>query len=128
MNKKDTYSFTREFDAIVNLSNKRMQIVKPYYYNEYYNNTETLECESVPAVEILMPEDRFYNLVEEVNQKRSDNVHWMTYKQYQNVYGTDWPYRFNSMIERTRQEERLRNSNPALKKAWDHYQLLLEMS
>jgi hypothetical protein len=128
MNKNHVHCFEREFEATVTQStNRRMQIIEPYTLDYKYPGI-TLQTKSVPAVEIVMPEDQFYNLLEEVDKKSDENIHWLTYKQYQNIYGTEWPYRFSDMMTREALEEKLRNSNAALKKAWDYYQLLLKMS
>jgi hypothetical protein len=128
MNKNHVHCFEREFEAKVSQStNRRMQIIEPYTIEYTYSNA-TLRTKEVPAVEIVMPKDQFYNLLEKVDEKSDENIHWLTYKQYQNIYGTEWPYRFSDMMTREAQEEKLRNSNAALKKAWEHYQLLLKIS
>jgi hypothetical protein len=122
------HRFEREFEATVTqTTNRRIQKIEPYTHDYKYPSI-TLQTKSVPAVEIVMPEDQFYNLLEEVDKKSYENIHWLTYKQYQNIYGTEWPYRFSDMMTREAQEEKLRNSNAALRKAWDYYQLLLKMS
>ncbi len=122
------HRFEREFEATVTQNtNRRIQKIEPYSL-DYNYPVRTLQTKSVPAVEIVMPEDQFYNLLKEVDEKSDENIHWITYNQYRRIYGSEWPHQFSDMMTRKTQEEKLRNSNAALKKAWDYYQLLLKMS
>lgn len=131
MNKNSIQHFEKEFQAKVTFDQRKMHVIPPINidFNNFNRcNNATYEIKTVSAVEILIPDDRFYELIKELDKISEDNLHWITYNQYRNTYGSDWPYRFSDMLNRQKQEEKLRDSNAALKKAWEHYQLLLKMS
>lgn len=71
------------------------------------------ELEREPMVEIYMPQDNFRDLVEKDRWagKLSQEVHY--YKQ-----------RYLEEIE----DDKIRHRNPAVRKAWEQYRMLLELA
>lgn len=109
--------FLRKYESSAELSTRKLYARRvPVRYDEWINNggpipfEQTVERE--PMVEIHMPKHRFQDLIEREDRIDSDQNELRRYKEImQDMY----------------QEERIRNNNPALKKAWENYQLLLRL-
>ena len=63
-------------------------------------------------VEMYIPQHRFQDLVE--RERMVDDIN-------------DQNRRYRQVLDQLDEDARIRNSNPALKKAWDNYQLLLNL-
>lgn len=74
---------------------------------------DTVHYQTIPIIEIDIPEDSFERMLELDSKFRS-------------VRGFD-PRWFEQMIDRERLEAAIRQSNPAVKKAYENYSMLLNL-
>lgn len=114
----ETEAFLKRFEAQAELSTrKRYYKSKPYKPRDfdYYSRTamETLQAEVEPMVEVNIPQHRFTELVEQERYKR--------YLEERADYDA-------RIVEMLRQDERVRDRNPTVQKAYQKYLMLLEMA
>lgn len=128
MNSNDVYYFERRYNARVKLSQTTIQNPVPVTWQDMaIPDYHSMSCttETTPAVEIVMTEDSFKELL-----KLSDECNNREYKQYQYMtsrMGQNWLNNMLNQQDRNQQEYRLRSQNPALQKAWEQYQLMLKL-
>jgi hypothetical protein len=114
----ETEAFLKRFEAQAELSTrKRYYKRKPYnpLDFDYYSKTamQTLQAEVEPMVEVNIPQHRFTELVEKERYKR--------YLEERADYDA-------RIVEMLRQDERVRDRNPTVQKAYQKYLMLLEMA
>jgi hypothetical protein len=119
MNKLKNYRAT--------IKESMMSVVKerePLRYWDYTEDASFFQTETVAAVQITMPITDYEILLEEI--QHIENI--------KNYYGNSIQQITSMILELSNlqlkllHEEKLRNSNETLKKAYDHYQLLLNLS
>lgn len=97
------------------------------YKEDYYNKAEYLinEVNEVDAVEITMPEVEFERLIDEHEQlKNLKNLSGLdSVEVIMNDYGLLKNQYFTNL-----NEKRIRDSNESVKKAYEHYQMLLNLA
>ena len=130
--KERIYKFERTFNAKIKPHTMRMPIGSPVpNWNRWYDNNDVFNTKfvvnDVPAVEITMPEECFETILEKVDETSPENREWQEYNYINKKLGSGWVYRLLDLDEQHRHEALLQLSNPALKKAWDQYQLLLKL-
>lgn len=127
--RNEVLKFERTFNAKIKTHWMRMPIVSPV--DKWYDNNPVFEdkffVKDVPAVEITMPEECFETILEKVNETSPENREWQEYNYINKKLGPGWVYRLVELDEQQRRESRLQQTNPALKKAWDQYQLMLKL-
>ena len=108
-----TEKFLKEYRAEVQFSSKRQYYrMEPPDFNYNYSATESYRADvrSEPQMELTMPEPHFRNLVEthsDSHRLRDENR------------------RLQSLEYRLHAEAAQRRQYPAVQKAWERYQLLL---
>ena len=110
--------FLKKYQAEAGLSkNKVYARRKPIRYQDWLSEDAGIpfhqEIEREPLVEIYMPQDQFRDLVE--------RDRW-----YGQLEGEPRYYKERYMQEV--EDDKVRHRNPAVKKAWDQYKMLLELS
>lgn len=107
-------AFLKKYQAQAELSKHkvcaRMPKLRDY---DPYSGTSTIDYEREPAVEINMPQDRFRDLVE--------RDRWVGQMEAEARY---YKERYMQEVE----EDKIRHRNPTVKKAWEQYQMLLELA
>lgn len=130
MNQKDIYNFERKFGAKVRPSQTKM--VSPYRqfpsFDSNINYEAYIQTEVVPAVEITMPQREFSGMLDILDERNESNREWSTFTHLNRMQGEGWIQRSMDINSREYQEAKMREQNPALKTAWEHYQLLLALS
>jgi hypothetical protein len=126
---EEVYRFEKKFNARVRPSN--MRTAEPLYYNlldriddQDYSKT-TFNTRVVPAVDITMSEDCFEDLLDAV--EFMDSAEWRHQEYMRSKMGSNWLNKLLSIQDRNIREEYLRDSNPAVQKAWEQYQMLLKL-
>lgn len=102
----------------------RRQEFSPWRIQDYYNTSAGQQAifqniTEVPVVAITLPEDRLGALIE--HEKRVTDM-----IERKPMYPTKYSI-LEHIIQEHEEECRLRYTNPALKKAWENYQMLLRM-
>ncbi len=114
---EETNQFLKKYQAEASLSkNKLYARPKPIRYQDWLIDGGIpfdQEIEREPLVEIYMPQDQFRDLVE--------RDRW-----YGQLEGESRYYKERYMQEV--EDDKVRHRNPAVKKAWDQYKMLLELS
>jgi hypothetical protein len=107
--------FLKKYESRAGLSSRELYYKRqPLRYTDWIANgshipfDQTVEKE--PMVEMYIPQHRFQDLVE--RERMVDEIN-------------DQNRRYRQLLDQLDEDARIRNSNPALKKAWDNYQLLL---
>lgn len=110
--------FLKKHEATGELSNRRVyQRLQPVRYRDWLAEgspmpfDQTVERE--PMVEINMPQHRFRQLVE--------REQWYSRLEQESDY-------YKGIVEQYREDERVRDRNPAVAKAWRNYITLLELA
>jgi hypothetical protein len=114
--------FCHKYQAEARPSARRWNRAKPVPYSVFesqgMNAFETREYETIPMVEITMPEDRFRALLE--------HDHWLANAGlHDNGHFTNNVMRVANMVVEHERECRIRQENPAVQKAWEQYQIML---
>lgn len=117
---KEIDRFCRNYEAEVKADPRpHMRYPKTNYW-EFPNRADVMkisyETYTVPRIQISMPEDRFRVLLE--MEERIDKM------MDDSKYERDW---ILTMMEKERKESIIRQTNPAVKKAYENYSLLLNM-
>lgn len=127
MHDKSVEEFCKRYEARIVRTGQYYRRAEPspwripgYYETSTIKNVDFLNITEVPITSITLPEDRLGALVEH-EQRVSDFVepfHRGHVGKYQHI---------EAHIAEQEIECRLRHTNPALKKAWDNYQMLLRI-
>ena len=125
-NTATTEEFCRRYEARVERTGQRYRRAEPSPWRiSDYRETSSIADESflhfveVPLVAITLPEDRLGALIEH-ERRVTDMID--TKSQFHSRYSV-----LDHIIREHEEESRLRSTNPALKKAWENYQLLLRI-
>lgn len=110
--------FLKRYDASAGLSRHKMYARRiPVRYNDWLKDGGPIpfeqNIEREPMVEMYIPQDRFRDLVEKERWvgKVEQEAHYYKKRYMQEV-----------------EDDKVRSRNPAVKKAWEHYQMLLELA
>lgn len=111
-------AFLKKYQAQAELSKHKVYGKMPYYHhNRIYDcdpySPNTIDFKKEPAVEINMPQDKFRDLVE------ADR--WVGQMEAEARY---YKERYMQEVE----DDKIRHRNPTVKKAWEQYQMLLELA
>ncbi len=115
---KEVDSFLKRYEAQAGLSkHKQYYRRKPVSYRDWATDGSNIpfhqEVDREPMVEMYIPTHRFQELVEKEQ--------W--YKRLEEE--TDY---YKKIVNQYREDERVRDKNPALQKAWRNYLTLLELA
>lgn len=107
-------AFLKKYQAQAELSKHKVCARMPKLRDcDPYSGTTTIDYEREPAVEINMPQDRFRDLVE--------RDRWVGQMEAEARY---YKERYMQEVE----DDKIRHRNPTVKKAWEQYQMLLELA
>jgi hypothetical protein len=115
----EVHRFCKHYEAQVELtSNKLYAKRRPIHYQDWISDGSgsipfDLKVEREPMVQIHMPQDEFKNLVEKER--------WYGRLEQEADY-------YKRIVEQYRNDERVRDSNPSVQKAWEKYLMLLELA
>lgn len=125
-NNTTTEEFCRRYEARVERTGRYHRRAEPSPWRiSDYRETSSIADErflhfvEVPLVAITLPEDRLGALIEH-ERRVTDMI------ERKPMYPTKYSV-LDHIIREHEEECRLRSTNPALKKAWDNYQLLLRI-
>jgi hypothetical protein len=125
-NNTTTEEFCRRYEARVERTGRYHRRAEPSPWKiSDYRETSSIADErflhfvEVPLVAITLPEDRLGALIEH-ERRVTDMI------ERKPMYPTKYSV-LDHIIREHEEECRLRSTNPALKKAWDNYQLLLRI-
>lgn len=114
---REINSFLRHYEASAGLGHKRYYRRQPVRYQDWLADGANIpfhqDVETEPMVEINIPQHQFRRLVEreaEFQDLIRGNEH------------------ANRVLQQHRADERVRDNNPAVAKAWRNYLALLELS
>lgn len=110
--------FLKKHEASAELSRKKLYYKRiPIKYHDWLKDGSNvpfdLNVEREPCVEINIPQHQFQSLVE--REKLYDHLE-QEVSYYKNI------------VNQYRADERVRDNNPAVKKAWMNYLMLLELA
>lgn len=122
--KDETNKFCRRYEAQVSNSPQHWRRSKPIPYSVFqeqgFESFAQLDYETVPMVDITMPEDRFRALLE--------HDEWVNTAGLQNNnYFNNSVSRVSWLVAEHERECRIRQSNPAVQAAYEKYQTLLKL-
>lgn len=112
-------AFLKKYHAQAELSKHKMFAKMPKFHlgrmQDYdpYSATTTIDFQQEPMVEVNIPQDKFRDLVE--------RERWIGRLEGESEY---YRKRYMQEIE----DDKIRHRNPAVMKAWQQYQMLLELS
>ena len=125
-NNTTTEEFCRRYEARLERTGRYHRRAEPSPWRiSDYRETSSIADErflhfvEVPLVAITLPEDRLGALIEH-ERRVTDMI------ERKPMYPTKYSV-LDHIIQEHEEECRLRSTNPALKKAWDNYQLLLRI-
>ena len=122
-NTTTTEEFCRRYEARVERTGRyyRRAEPSPWRVNDYrvVKQADFMHITEVPMVSITLPEDRLGALIEH-ERRISDMLNPVPYRSHKHQ-------QIEAIIAEHEEECRLRYTNPALKKAWENYQLLLRI-
>ena len=123
---KSFEKFCRHYEARVERTGQchRRAEPSPWRISDYRETSSIaddrfLHFVEIPLVAITLPEDRLGALIEH-ERRVTDMID--TKSQFHSRYSV-----LDHIIREHEEESRLRSTNPALKKAWENYQLLLRI-
>ena len=127
MNNSKIYRFEERFSAHTRPSNARIakSTSIPYLLDDIEINDARFRTGKVPGVEILMSEQSFLELLEVTDFLDSEE-----YRHFQYMNSHMGPTWLNQVLNQQSREERelnLRTKFPALREAWEQYQILLKL-
>lgn len=117
--------FEHRFNARARPSNMEIRQPVTGRYDPYANE-DVHRTKTVPAVEILISERDFDELLRISEFLDSDEYRRILYMD--SVMGETWLNNILNQQDRNQREHHLRTKFPALQKAWDQYQLLLKLT
>lgn len=116
-NNKDVHHFLRKFEANASISNQRYRRYKRIDYRDWIAPGSpipfTTEAEDEPMIDMTVPQHRFRELVER--------------EEYLTRLEQDYDYN-QKIVNMLRADERVRDDNPAVAKAYRNYLTLLELA
>lgn len=116
-NNTEVYVFLRKYEASAELSYQRYRRYKPIQYTDWIKTGSTIpfhqDIEDEPMIDMTIPQHRFRDLVE-----RED---YLTRLEESNDYN-------QKVVNMLRADERVRDDNPAVAKAYRNYLTLLELA
>jgi hypothetical protein len=119
--------FSARYDAQVEPASGHYRRIKTVPYSLWQEDPDIfkhMEYREVPLVDIVMPEDRFRALVEDLNWVH-DAIENM---EHFPMGSANFSVRaMECIVERETEEHRLRNEHPALALAYDKYLTLLRL-
>lgn len=109
--------FLKKYESRAGLSSRELYYKRqPLRYTDWIANGSPIPFEQTiekePMVEMYIPQHRFQDLVE--RERMVDDIN-------------DQNRRYRQVLDQLDEDARIRNSNSTLKKAWDNYQLLLNL-
>lgn len=115
---EETDHFLKRYEARAELSRSKNYYKRvPLKYHDWLNDGSPipfdLKVDQEPYVEINIPQHKFRELVEQEKYKR--------YLEERSDYDA-------RIVDMLRADERIRDSNPAVQKAYEKYLILLEMA
>ncbi len=115
---QEVNDFLKRHEATAELSRRKLYARRiPIRYNDWLDAGSPIPFEQdvyrEPMVEINMPQDRFRDLVEKER--------WVGKVEQEAYY---YKKRYMQEVE----DDKVRQRNPAVKKAWEQYQMLLELA
>lgn len=121
---KDLAEFCHKYEATAEPTKMKWRRPQRVNYTMWSESDpelfNTIHYDDITLIEIRMPEDRFRALLE--HDKWISNAGLRDNSHFTNNVG-----RVAQMIVEHDEECRLRHTNPALKKAWENYQMLLRL-
>ena len=123
----DIDKFCSRYEATVSTSGRyfRRHQLPPLRVNNMYETSTAKDIFSniteIPMLNVCLPQDRFAALVEHENRitQLVDSKPFGLHSSYQ---------RLQYIVAEHEEECRLRHTNPALKKAWENYQMILRLT
>lgn len=114
-NKTPAEKFTRQFDAYVTDSKEYRQHVRsmPRWSAESIESIYNIEFKTEPLVAVHLPKEQFHRLVDHLSR-----IDELTHRQVDAI----------NLLDQQRKDQRVRDENPAVQKAWTNYKTLLELS
>ena len=127
---RDIDKFCRKYEAQVREGKYAMR--RPQPMTSFFDfkddasmfRSEYMTAHEVKTVEVFMPEDRFHNLVELERRISDIEDDLFQIEQLTRTRGRGW---LENLMEKERRESFIRQSNPAVKKAYENYSMLLNM-
>lgn len=114
---RDVQVFLKKYEAYGTISNRMYTKYRRMHYQDWLDQNLpipfTTQQEAEPMIEITLPQERFRDLITQED--------YLAHLEQENKYN-------RNIVMRERQEEMIRNSNPSVQKAWEKYQMLLELS
>ena len=121
---KKIQEFCWKYDATIQPSHKKWRRAsKPVLNNPYEDGPvyyQNMGYDDVPLVEIHLPTDRLMTLVdlEDFKDRLQRNI-------MSPIYSSGTAFH---MLREYEEECRIRHTNPAVQKAYEHYKMLLELA
>lgn len=108
-----------------------MRRSQPLSYKDWMDDKQdffstSLNMFEVPTVELTISEDDFKELLNEVDELDSDD--YREYLRLTKALGEHFVIDLYSLRREKEREERVRNANPGVQKAWENYQLMLKLA
>ena len=115
---QEVQMFCRKYEAQAGLSRDKLYAKRmPVSYRQWVNDGGPIpfhqEVQREPMIEVYMPQERFKQLVE--------RERWYSNLERESDY-------YKGIVEQYRNDERVRDRNPSVQKAWEKYLMLLEMA
>lgn len=117
---RSVYEFCYKYDAIIGPSQKVHKRVRRLSFRDWDKDPSILQKlpqETVPMVEIHMPEDRFRALIEHDD--------WLYKKHMGSVYPGE---QVSIIVKEHENEAMIRHQNPSVQRAYEQYKMLLELA
>lgn len=80
---------------------------------------------AIPSVKITISEKSFTKLLDII--AATESVEWREYEWLLKTQGHEWLTNYLRIVDSEKDEQNLRDSNPALQQAWEEYQLILKL-
>jgi hypothetical protein len=116
---KSVNKFLHKYSARAKISDREYyQRYRPNSYKiweeyDYYGpHTASYQVDREPMVEMYVPQDAFRKLVE-----REEEIEDL-------IRGREWEH---NIVQNLREEEKIRDANPAVRLAWEKYAMMLEL-
>lgn len=112
-------AFLKKYQAQAELSKHKVYVKMPRYHHDRiydydpYSAETTINFQREPMVEMYIPQDKFRDLVE--------RDRWVGQMEAEARY---YKERYMQEVE----DDKIRHRNPTVKKAWEQYQMLLELA
>lgn len=121
---KKTQEFCKKYEARIRQGpnfHRRVPLISPSWTAQDTPITyDTITYENIPLAEIHMPMDRLTALIDLEDYKDRLQRNLMS-----PIHSSGIAYH---MLKEYEEECRIRHTNPAVKKAYEHYQMLLNLS